>query len=637
MAAAIDYLREYTSTTNEAKSFSVLNPVALGTHEAPYSGTWRCASVGRDKDGRIVQVLRYGWATTLAEDEARIAEPTGAPATGSYTITRYWPNIANTSLEGLVRTLKATTSYTSSSTSVLVEGKAITPGLVFAASGVRGGRAEDGSGIVYQTLTLLQSISGANSAAVATAAMLLKYRVSYEQDILNLFGLNTAEQEGMALVWTSLPDTETARQLLCVMLIDADILAKVNDGTAGIPEDEYGWSYEGRKWLPQEDGTAQFIVGFKKLTAAATWAGNKRQMGISSPNGNDISPEIAVSQLSRAQAIADYVTVDAEAAVAWAATGLGGVAVGAASKFQLGDIYSNSGTTYLCIVAHTTAGVFANDLAAGRWIAGSYVLALKRLSEGGDGLFGLSARNEPIYSGTAETDADVTEVQPEMAGQHGMVIREWYRRSLAAKNTLISTSGVAQLAFTYPTVTSPTAWANSTLYAVGAIRQDTTGGGTIIYTCIVGHTSAAAPGTFAADYALGYWRRYVCTYLHGRVRVVDHHDGAYTVVQVGVITAMDFVQRYSFSAEKVVEAEWVSVRVSAGGPFVAKVRVLYAKAFSTASAAWSWSNSGGAGNAVYDENGQLLATKGSIRETARDEEWTGYRVNYLDAFSSSSS
>lgn len=46
-------------------------------------------------------------------------------------------------------------------------------------------------------------------------------------------------------------------------------------------------------------------------------------------------------------------------------------------------------------------------------------------------------------------------------------------------------------------VSKAPAWANSTVYVLGNMRQDMTTG--IMYMCLVGHTSAAGPTTFATD------------------------------------------------------------------------------------------------------------------------------------------
>lgn len=245
------------SGSQTAKRY-VMDPMASGT---PHPGVWRVVYVrgnhGEEPSG-IYMLLREGWATTLTDDEARIQLVAGTPQTGDLSLTRYWPNIANSHVETLTTTLNATRTVTS----FVQEG--VTRTGTYAVSAVRGEKDEaDGAGRVYQTLTQYTALSGATDEAINAELDALRSTVTYDNEILNLFGLQTGEGDALAMVWRNLD--VSSRDKACVTLTDAQALAL----GAGIPTG-FTWTYAGRKWQEEQNGTATFIVALKKTVWSNT-------------------------------------------------------------------------------------------------------------------------------------------------------------------------------------------------------------------------------------------------------------------------------------------------------------------------------------------------------------------------------
>lgn len=430
-----EFLRYFCWPTNgeqpdTAKSYieaSDPNQASFTVKGQDFFGRWRLAfvterkqelRVGGEAQYFIGVTLRFGWATAVNEDEWRVESATGDTTTGNYKLQRYHPNISNTHLEALSRARTATTSLTAPK----VEGQALT-GITFAVSGVKGDRADDGSGILHETLTQVSAptdLSGFQALTVRAG--------EYNQEITELFGLfASGEREGLVLIWNNLADTAAVRKLCTVTITDAQLLAIPNSASSGIPDNTYGWTYASRKWQgatvnPAGDGTARLICVVSKVTRGKTWAADKKALSASNPSGTDAGYEEVVQGQTAAQAVSDYATIAAPT---------------------------------------------------------NYTLEAKRILQLAEDQFGVAGQYKRTYPEVTAESALVGDIQVAVGNSPARCSRIWYRRDATAKTTLAAAGSIARLAFTVDTV----------------------------------------------------------TYAHYSMEVIDHHDGAFSVVQHGIIAS----------------------------------------------------------------------------------------------------
>jgi hypothetical protein len=158
------FLRHFTWPTNAehtpavAKSYvegDEPEEVALYVEGQPLHGRWRQAFVReRRQESRPGQVeyyvlltLRKGFASALAEDEARLGRCVAMPNRNTYLFERYWPNVENVQVEPLVHALRSTASVTDPQ----MEG--VPRAGTFPVGRVEGDKSdEDGAGVVRQWL-----------------------------------------------------------------------------------------------------------------------------------------------------------------------------------------------------------------------------------------------------------------------------------------------------------------------------------------------------------------------------------------------------------------------------------------------------------------------------------------------------
>lgn len=98
----------------------------------------------------------------------------------------------------------------------------------------------------------------------------------------------------------------------------------------------------------------------------------------------------------------------------WASTNMGSGRVGAGTSiFSVGDSVVNGGTTYICIVAHTTSGTFATDLAAGKWETfATEKAALAAATPGAQGKFTFDAQTGELVVLMPTTSGGVSVADP---------------------------------------------------------------------------------------------------------------------------------------------------------------------------------------------------------------------------------
>ena len=220
------------------------NPTA---DQRAYGGTWRIAQVailrGSDGDGQLLQVLRYGLATTLAVDEPRMGEHSGDPGAGGFRFKQVWPYIDPNEVDTLITNLVTITNVTNPyADSQVYSG-------TFVASEIGSRRLEDAAIEVWRWLTRVST--PANAAALAA----LPYRTIQKNEILRLFSLETGEGDMFGLIWDYLNPSDANRTNLFA-IADATLVSTFASG----------WTYSDRDWKIQKDNTATFTLIFKQAT-----------------------------------------------------------------------------------------------------------------------------------------------------------------------------------------------------------------------------------------------------------------------------------------------------------------------------------------------------------------------------------
>lgn len=409
---AVAFLDDYTSAKNSTKRFSVVDPVT-GEGKTKHDGTWRCAGNRMSESGEeegIYQVLRKGYATSLDDDESRIRYISGNPETKSLVMAQYWPNLDPDYVGPLTNTLNGTTTVTDPKHHL---GKTLTG--TFAVSQVRGDLAEDGSGLIVRILSQVTAVTA------ATDLDNLGSVVKYNKQALHLFALQTddsADTEGMAyalaITWTNLANTAAVRDVCGGIGVGAITDANLVTRVERIPDvsADVGWTYVDRQWTENTDGTASLTGLFRRVDWDNTWSdaierseGNGGQIG-----GLDLSTEAwAASWLWRAD---DIATADAAAA------------------------YLAAAAEDLSLTNQGVVGV--------------------TMSEQGEGRYAISQSVQRFYNGATDSDAIVLKIKPGMSGaQTPSIVRVWYRRTKAAKNTLTAYTpayGPARSNYTFETV-----------------------------------------------------------------------------------------------------------------------------------------------------------------------------------------
>mgnify|MGYP001563591099 CR=1 FL=1 len=121
------------------------------------------------------------------------------------------------------------------------------------------------------------------------------------------------------------------------------------------------------------------------------------------------------------------------------------------TAYVVGNRVISSSTRYICLTAHTS-GTFSTDLAAAKWLAlDAWSYADRKFSVESDntGTFSVLLQREKWQTGTTTQDA-VVSIEPSLGSQKARIQRIWYRRTTAAKDTLITaTTGAARIAYTF--------------------------------------------------------------------------------------------------------------------------------------------------------------------------------------------
>jgi hypothetical protein len=247
LPALVETLRLRTSTLNPedgAAHYSVTDPLVCGIKQP---GTWRGISVrsvegvhnpGQTTNpaGSIFQVLAYGWAQTLIDTEARKVGGDNNALQPERTIQRQYVALDFTKMGDMIEGIESTKYVTNP----VIEGKTydgpiVAPAVV--ASDLKWrilsnkvGRANDGSGIITQTL--------AKNLVMTPDALPTAILLSDDKALLSPFALDTTSVKN-TYVWEYRwidPDyAQTLRNTIALVtgVIDAKVV-KSEDGTCNI-------------------------------------------------------------------------------------------------------------------------------------------------------------------------------------------------------------------------------------------------------------------------------------------------------------------------------------------------------------------------------------------------------------------
>lgn len=253
MEQALYYLDTYAcSDNNTPNRWYVDDPIASGE---VYPGRWRVIQnrmSAKNEEPGVYQLLREGLLTSLpateaADTEARLIKDDVDAQNGKRIVTRYWQGVDPL----YEQTILANRLTTKSRTDVTVRGKTYTG--TWAVSNVFGEPMEgDGAIRVVETLTQITSITTITDLQALTPLF------NQENEILNLFGIQTGEGDYCTATYTNL---NPASREVVMELSDANIL------TAATPTGDIAgtWTYADRKWVEGKDNTAQLIVLLKSM------------------------------------------------------------------------------------------------------------------------------------------------------------------------------------------------------------------------------------------------------------------------------------------------------------------------------------------------------------------------------------
>jgi hypothetical protein len=204
------------------KYYTVLNPMVNGIE---YPGVWRGTLVETFEDtretGKIVQTLRYGWAQTLIDAEARLVGGDNIPLQPERLLIRQYVALDFTKLGTMIDGIE-TTKYI---TDPIIEGKTYTGRYRILSS--KPERAADGSGIITQAL--------GKNLVMTPDALPAAILVEGERALLSPFAHDTTSEKNTYIYeyrWIDPDYVLTLRNAVILLagVIDARAI-KTNDGS----------------------------------------------------------------------------------------------------------------------------------------------------------------------------------------------------------------------------------------------------------------------------------------------------------------------------------------------------------------------------------------------------------------------
>jgi len=204
--------------------------------------------------------------TTTAEVDARLVHKDKDRTQAGFKLIREWPWIDATVADTLSVTLDAVKSYTSPP--VMADGEAYTGTFVNSrVEVIEDSRDGERAAHIRQTLVLV-----ADGSTIAKLKALPAI-VTQENEILNLFEVNTGERDLLAFKFSYL---NPAHRDELMTIADATYVSDLANVAAAHDEilagnvPATGWSYEDRKCIDEPDKTMTFIVLFRQTAWTGT-------------------------------------------------------------------------------------------------------------------------------------------------------------------------------------------------------------------------------------------------------------------------------------------------------------------------------------------------------------------------------
>jgi len=437
--ACVRLLENYTSADNVPVAgttplkYFVTDPKAVGPRGLQtYEGNWRIFKVSRtqnpDRSTSIVQVLREGFQQhsgdpddPLSDDESRISVTQAMPNIGVLSAVQEWRYTDPADHEEILADFNAIKTITDP----VIEGETVTG--LFSCSKVEARPNEDGSVRFSRVLTQIFTVDELSDLTSMSPI------ITQKQEIINAFGFESGIGDTLMYVYKNLSHASRT------FVMETLTAAQLETIPASHPTGD--WVYVDREFNAREDGTGDFVVIFREMTWDASWTNatgttkdDQRRTQVSHADGYQRSCLIQVTGMDKDDAITDFQFVDNELTAAYD-TG---------TQYGIGDVALYTAKNYICINPTTGAWTAAD------WVEAEYLLGTKRLEERARGEFAITAQMRPAYAGTTNDDAVILRWRSSIGGaQQRLMTRVWWRRSEAAKDTLVGTGGVAISAYSY--------------------------------------------------------------------------------------------------------------------------------------------------------------------------------------------
>ncbi len=219
--------------------------------------------------------------TTLDEDLARLTRREKIPTIAGDSLIRRWEEIDATVADDLVTAVTGTTIATPKADKQ-----------EYAGTFARGNIRAEGQGgrqvTISESLTLFNTVT----SSISTLQDLSPIK-TYDNQILNNFGLHEGEKDAVAFVYSNMNPSD-AQKTICMGYSDNDIAS-----TLGMANGDYLQ----RSFKTQEDGTATFTIAAENPKWLNTWAADAIKMQEQSTGGyklKELNEATGVSEANRA-------------------------------------------------------------------------------------------------------------------------------------------------------------------------------------------------------------------------------------------------------------------------------------------------------------------------------------------------